>query len=140
MAMYELGGIAPELGAGAWVADSADVMGDVVLGENASVWFGAVVRGDVARISIGKNSNVQDASVLHVDHGVPLVIGADVTIGDSMGLVHEEITMISSVKIEIPTSVFFVIVSIILHNCIFPLPESLDNAFYNDYGWKGCGK
>ena len=86
MAIYELDGIAPTLGAGAWVADSADVMGQVELGENASVWFGAVVRGDTAHIKIGKNSNVQDGSVLHADVGVPLEIGADVTIGHQVML------------------------------------------------------
>jgi carbonic anhydrase/acetyltransferase-like protein (isoleucine patch superfamily) len=86
MAIYELDGITPKLGAGAWVADSADVMGAVELGENASVWFGAVVRGDTAHIKIGKNSNVQDGSVLHADDGVPLEIGDDVTIGHQVML------------------------------------------------------
>lgn len=86
MAIYELDGKAPKLGAGAWVADSADVMGVVELGENASVWFGAVVRGDTAHIKIGKNSNVQDGSVLHADEGIPLEIGEDVTIGHQVML------------------------------------------------------
>ena len=86
MAIYELDGIAPTVAPSAWVADSADVMGAVELGENASVWFGAVVRGDVAHINIGKNSNVQDGSVLHADSGVPLDIGADVTIGHQVML------------------------------------------------------
>jgi carbonic anhydrase/acetyltransferase-like protein (isoleucine patch superfamily) len=81
MAIYELDGKAPQLGAGAWVADSASVIGDVVLGENASIWCGAVVRGDVERITIGRNSNVQDLSVLHADFGVPLTLGENVTIG-----------------------------------------------------------
>jgi carbonic anhydrase/acetyltransferase-like protein (isoleucine patch superfamily) len=86
MAIYELDGVAPKLGAGSWVAESADVMGAVELAENASVWFGAVVRGDTAHIKIGKNSNVQDGSVLHADVGVPLEIGADVTIGHQVML------------------------------------------------------
>lgn len=86
MAMYELDGVAPKLGAGAWVAESADVMGAVELGEHASVWFSAVIRGDTAHIKIGKNSNVQDGSVLHADDGVPLEIGADVTIGHQVML------------------------------------------------------
>jgi carbonic anhydrase/acetyltransferase-like protein (isoleucine patch superfamily) len=86
MAMYELDGVAPKLGAGAWVAESADVMGAVELGEHASVWFGAVIRGDTAHIKIGNNSNVQDGSVLHADDGVPLEIGADVTIGHQVML------------------------------------------------------
>jgi len=81
MALYELDGISPQLADGAWVADSAEVIGAVELGENASVWNGAVVRGDTERITIGRNSNVQDLSVLHADFGVPLVIGDNVTIG-----------------------------------------------------------
>jgi carbonic anhydrase/acetyltransferase-like protein (isoleucine patch superfamily) len=86
MAIYELDGVAPQLGAGAWVADSAQVMGDVVLADNASVWFGAVLRGDTATISIGANSNVQDLSVIHADHGVPTTIGENVTIGHQVML------------------------------------------------------
>lgn len=86
MAIYELDGLAPKLSAGAWVADSAEVMGDVVLGENASVWFGAVLRGDTEPITIGRNSNVQDLSVLHADVGCPLTIGDNVTIGHQVML------------------------------------------------------
>ena len=86
MALYELDGIAPQLEAGAWVADSAEVIGQVKLGENASVWFGAVLRGDTEVLTIGRNSNVQDLSVLHADIGVPLVIGDNVTIGHQVML------------------------------------------------------
>ena len=86
MAIYELDGKAPQLGAGAWVADSAQVIGQVELGENASVWYGTVIRGDVEKIRIGRNSNVQDLSVLHADFGVPLVIGDNVTIGHQVML------------------------------------------------------
>ena len=75
MAIYELDGVAPQVHATAWVADSAQVMGSVTLGEDASVWFGTVVRGDTDSITIGAGSNVQDASVLHADFGKPLVIG-----------------------------------------------------------------
>jgi carbonic anhydrase/acetyltransferase-like protein (isoleucine patch superfamily) len=64
-----------------WVAPGAVVIGRVVLKRNASVWFGAVVRGDNDPIVIGENSNVQDGSVLHTDHGAPLTIGRNVTIG-----------------------------------------------------------
>lgn len=81
MAIYELDGVAPRLAASAWVADNAQVMGDVVIGEGASVWFGATVRGDTDTITIGAGSNIQDGSVLHADHGVPLNIGAHVTVG-----------------------------------------------------------
>ena len=86
MAIYELDGKAPQLGAGAWVADSAQVIGQVELGENASVWYGTVIRGDVEKIRIGRNSNVQDLSVLHADFGVPLTIGDNVTVGHQVML------------------------------------------------------
>jgi len=86
MALYELDGKAPQLGDGAWVADSAQVIGQVELGANASVWYGTVIRGDVEKIRIGRNSNVQDLSVLHADFGVPLVIGDNVTIGHQVML------------------------------------------------------
>ena len=81
MALYELDGMAPQVADSAWIADSAQVMGDVQLGANASVWFGTVVRGDTATITIGEGSNVQDASVLHADLGMPLTIGKHVTVG-----------------------------------------------------------
>jgi carbonic anhydrase/acetyltransferase-like protein (isoleucine patch superfamily) len=87
MALYELDGVAPQLAPGAWVADSAQVIGSVVLGENASVWFGAVLRGDNETIRIGRNSNVQDLSVLHSDLGKPLTIGENVTLGHQV-MVH----------------------------------------------------
>jgi carbonic anhydrase/acetyltransferase-like protein (isoleucine patch superfamily) len=81
MALYELEGVAPQLAKGAWVADSAQLIGNVVLGENASVWFGTVARGDNEPITIGANSNVQDLSALHSDMGSPLTLGENVTIG-----------------------------------------------------------
>jgi carbonic anhydrase/acetyltransferase-like protein (isoleucine patch superfamily) len=86
MAIYELDGVAPQLAASAWVADSAQVMGNVVLGEDTSVWFGAVVRGDTESITIGAGSNIQDASVLHADIGQPLVVGERVTVGHQVML------------------------------------------------------
>lgn len=86
MAIYELEGVAPQVADSAWVADSAQVMGNVHLGEDASVWFGAVVRGDCESITIGAGSNVQDASVLHADFGKPLVIGERVTVGHQVML------------------------------------------------------
>ena len=81
MALYELDGVAPQLGDGAWVADSAEVMGRVTLAENANVWFGAVLRGDTEAMTIGRNSNIQDLSVLHCDIGCPLTVGENVTVG-----------------------------------------------------------
>jgi len=70
----------PDLGA-AWVAPSADIIGDVRLGDAASVWFGAVLRGDNEPITIGARSNVQDLSVIHTDMGDPTLVGEDCTIG-----------------------------------------------------------
>jgi carbonic anhydrase/acetyltransferase-like protein (isoleucine patch superfamily) len=86
MAIYELDGMAPKLGEGAWVADSAEVIGQVEMGPNSSVWYGCVVRGDNEKIRIGRNSNVQDLSVLHADTGVPLTIGDNVSIGHQVML------------------------------------------------------
>ena len=81
MALYELDGIAPRVAESAWVADSAQVMGNVELAEDSSVWFGATLRGDNERITVGRGSNVQENSVLHTDMGYPLTIGANCTIG-----------------------------------------------------------
>ena len=86
MAIYQLEDIAPELHPSAWVADSAEVIGRVTLAENASVWYGAVLRGDNDHITIGPDSNVQDGSVLHTDHGKPLLLGRGVTIGHQVVL------------------------------------------------------
>ena len=69
-----------------FVAPSASVMGRVFLGKNVSVWFGAVIRGDVEDIKIGENSNIQDLSVLHADPGHPLEIGKNVTVGHKVML------------------------------------------------------
>ena len=81
MALYELDGIAPKMAATAWVADSAQVMGNVEMADGANVWFGAVIRGDTETIRIGRRSNIQDGSVLHADVGKPLTVGDDVTVG-----------------------------------------------------------
>jgi carbonic anhydrase/acetyltransferase-like protein (isoleucine patch superfamily) len=86
MAIYKLDDLTPTVHTSAWVADSAQVIGDVHLAENASVWFGAVLRGDTEPIRIGKNSNVQDLSVLHADVGQPLTVGDNVTIGHQVML------------------------------------------------------
>lgn len=86
MAVYELDGVAPQMAESAWVADSAQVMGNVHLHEEASVWFGAVLRGDTETITVGKGSNVQDGTVMHADHGFPLVVGERVTIGHQVML------------------------------------------------------
>jgi carbonic anhydrase/acetyltransferase-like protein (isoleucine patch superfamily) len=86
MALYELDGTSPKLGQGAWVAETAQVIGAVELGDNASVWFGVVIRGDTDTIRIGANTNIQDLSVLHADAGKPLTIGRDVSVGHQVML------------------------------------------------------
>ena len=86
MAIYQLEDDVPELHASAWVADSARVIGKVRLAEGVSIWYGAVLRGDNDLIGIGRNSNVQDGSVLHTDHGMPLTLGEGVTVGHQVML------------------------------------------------------
>ena len=86
MALYQLESRTPEVAETAWVADSAQVMGAVRIGEDASIWFGAVVRGDNEPIEIGAGSNIQDGSVLHSDLGKPLTIGRHVTVGHMVQL------------------------------------------------------
>ena len=81
MAIYQLGDHAPRIARSAYVAPGAFVIGRVTLGECASVWPCAVIRGDDDRIEIGDNTNVQDGAVLHVDPGCPMSIGANVTVG-----------------------------------------------------------
>lgn len=80
-------GITAKLHESVFVEDSGQVIGDVEMGANSSVWFGAIVRGDVNYVKIGERTNVQDNSVLHVTHDThPLIIGPDVTIGHSVTL------------------------------------------------------
>lgn len=86
MALYQLDELTPTVHETAWVADSAQVIGDVHLAEDTSVWFGTVIRGDTAAIRIGRGSNIQDNSVLHADLGVPLTIGEEVTVGHQVML------------------------------------------------------
>ena len=81
MAVYALDGVAPTVADSAWIADSAQVMGRVELGEDVSIWFGAVLRGDTETLRLGRGTNIQDGSVLHTDVGKPLVLGENVTVG-----------------------------------------------------------
>jgi len=81
MSIYQLGEHAPEIDASSFVADSATLVGKVSLHANTSVWFGATLRGDNERITIGENSNVQEGAVMHTDMGYPLTVGTNVTIG-----------------------------------------------------------
>lgn len=81
MPLYRLGDHAPEVSPSAFVAPGAVLVGQVLVGDEASVWFGAVARGDNEPISIGEGSNVQECAVLHADPDFPLVIGSNVTVG-----------------------------------------------------------
>jgi carbonic anhydrase/acetyltransferase-like protein (isoleucine patch superfamily) len=81
MAVYQLQEKIPQIHADAWVAGTATVIGSVQLDAGASVWFGAVIRGDNELIHVGAGSNVQEGAVLHTDLGFPLTIAANVTIG-----------------------------------------------------------
>ena len=81
MTIYRLEDQRPDIPTSAYVADNATVIGKVRLGENASVWFGATLRGDNELISIGADTNIQEGAVLHTDMGFPLSVGARVTVG-----------------------------------------------------------
>jgi carbonic anhydrase/acetyltransferase-like protein (isoleucine patch superfamily) len=80
-------GVMPRIASGVYLAPGSVVIGDVEIGPDSSVWFNAVIRGDVAPIRIGERSNVQDGAVLHVDRGTPCIIGDEVTIGHA-AIVH----------------------------------------------------
>jgi len=87
--IYDFKNFTPKLGKNTWVAPSADVIGDVTIGEDCSIWFGTVIRGDVHYITIGDRTSIQDLSMVHITHhkkedrsdGSPTIIGSDVTIG-----------------------------------------------------------
>jgi carbonic anhydrase/acetyltransferase-like protein (isoleucine patch superfamily) len=88
MPLYELDGVRPTLGRDVFIADSATVIGDVHLGDEAGVWFGAVLRGDYMPIRIGARTNIQDNAVVHITAGMNgATIGDDVTVGHS-AIVH----------------------------------------------------
>jgi len=86
MTLYALDGVAPERGADVWVAPGAHVIGRVVLGAGASVWFGAVLRGDNEAVTVGAGSNIQENCVLHTDPGFPLDIAEGCTVGHKVML------------------------------------------------------
>jgi carbonic anhydrase/acetyltransferase-like protein (isoleucine patch superfamily) len=81
MSIFVLGDVSPRIASSAYIAPNATVLGNVTLGENSSVWFGATLRGDNENIDIGASSNVQDGAVLHTDPGFPLTIGKQVSVG-----------------------------------------------------------
>ena len=86
MAIYQLDDLTPTVHPSAWVADNAQVIGRVMLAEDTSVWFGVIIRGDNDPITVGRGTNIQENSVLHTDHGKPLVLGENVTVGHQVML------------------------------------------------------
>lgn len=80
-------GLVPKINGSCFVAESSDVIGEVEIGENSSIWYGAVLRGDVDKIIIGKNSNIQDGTIVHGDFNVKTMIGDNVTIGHN-AIIH----------------------------------------------------
>ena len=84
--IYEYKKIKPKIKKSVWVAPSADIIGKVKIGKDSSVWYGCVLRGDVDEIVIGKRTNIQDLSMIHVHHGEATIIGDDVTIGHQVML------------------------------------------------------
>ena len=84
--ILELDNIKPKMQENTFIANSADIIGNVEIFENVSIWFGAVLRGDVEKIVVGKNSNIQDNSTVHTDFGIPCIIGENVTVGHNVVL------------------------------------------------------
>ena len=81
MAIYQLNNRVPVMHPSVWVAESAQIIGQVFLEQDSSVWFGVVIRADTEVIRVGRGSNIQDNSVLHADAGKPLTVGDNVTVG-----------------------------------------------------------
>ena len=83
MTLYALDGVSPQLPSGDdfWIAPDANLIGDILIEDAASVWFGSTLRGDNERITVGRGSNIQENCVLHTDMGFPLLIGENCTIG-----------------------------------------------------------
>jgi carbonic anhydrase/acetyltransferase-like protein (isoleucine patch superfamily) len=79
--IVELGGVRPAIGADVWLAPTAVLIGDVRVGDRANIWFGAVLRGDSSRITVGAGTSVQDNAVIHCAHELPTEIGEDVVVG-----------------------------------------------------------
>lgn len=84
--LYQLGKLAPRVSKSSFIAPNASIIGNVELGENTSVWFNVVIRADLAQVKVGKNSNIQDGAILHVDEGFPINIAQNVTVGHKVML------------------------------------------------------
>jgi carbonic anhydrase/acetyltransferase-like protein (isoleucine patch superfamily) len=86
MPLYQFKNTTPKIGQNVFIAPSADVIGDVTLGDESNIWFRTVVRGDVNKITVGKGTNIQDLCMLHVVEELPLIIGDGVSVGHSVTL------------------------------------------------------
>ena len=86
MTLFSLDGVAPQIADETWIAPDANVIGDIVVEDGASIWFCATLRGDNERITVGAGSNIQENCVLHTDIGYPLTIGTNCTIGHKVML------------------------------------------------------
>ena len=86
MPLYKLDSFIPKIGKGCFFAPDSQVIGKVIVGDDVSIWFNSIARGDVDQIEIGDRTNVQDFSMLHVSSGFPLVLGREVTIGHRVTL------------------------------------------------------
>ena len=84
--IYQLGELSPKISESCFIAPNASLIGNVVLEDNASIWFNVVIRADLAEVKIGKNSNIQDGCILHVDEGFPIDVAENVTIGHKVML------------------------------------------------------
>ncbi len=84
--IYKLKDKKPVISEDVFIAENSVIVGDVEIKEGANIWFGAVLRGDVEKITIGRNSNVQDNSTVHTDFGIPCIVGNNVTIGHNVVL------------------------------------------------------
>ena len=81
----------PDVDKAVFVAESADIIGEVKLGKNSNVWYNSTLRGDIAPVIVGENTNIQDNSVLHVAHNLPCIVGDNVTVGHSVILHGTEV-------------------------------------------------
>ncbi len=79
--IYSWKNLKPDTEKAVFIAESADIIGDVTLGEDSNIWFNVTIRGDIAPIKIGKGTNIQDGSILHVNHNMPCIVGDNVTVG-----------------------------------------------------------
>lgn len=80
-------GIEPKIDESAFIAETADIIGNVTIGKNSNIWYNSVIRADEESVIIGENTNIQDGSVVHISHGAPTIIGNNVTVGHK-ALIH----------------------------------------------------